>query len=263
MVSNEPANLTHVMCPIDRFAYVYFDSHAAVAKAIGKSEGELGKRKLLIKNGYNYKRRSDKPNVPASTGTPTTIPIPTANSSATPSHQAQEPTSKETDKPEDAQGQSEGAKALFIGNLSFATTMDGLRTAMEPFGTIIRLHMATFEDTGKCKGYVDSTNVPREIHSYHHSTSYAGIEFSTAEEAAARSSGDRGEEPTERSEVAAAAGRREEASEEATEGQPPESGVLEGARESRPADLERLVQEVEASLATAHACSVPEGTCMC
>ena len=70
-----------------------------------------------------------------------------------------------------------------------------------------------------------------------------------AEEAAVRSSGDRGEEPTERSGVAAAAGRREEE----VEGQPPEPGVSVDAGGRRPADLERLVQEAEASLAAAHA----------
>ena len=69
-----------------------------------------------------------------------------------------------------------------------------------------------------------------------------------AEEAAARGSRDRGEEPAERSgEAAAAAGHREEEA----EGEPPAGGGAGGG--GRPADLERLVQEAEASLAAAHA----------
>ncbi|KAG1461830.1 hypothetical protein G6F56_005638 [Rhizopus delemar] len=46
---------------------------------------------------------------------------------------------------------------LFVGNLSFETTEKTIREAFEWAGDIRKIRMATFEDSGKCKGfgYVD------------------------------------------------------------------------------------------------------------
>ena len=51
-------------------------------------------------------------------------------------------------------------KNLFVGNLSFQTTEDDLRSLFEPFGQINRVHIATDRDTGRSRGFalVDMAN---------------------------------------------------------------------------------------------------------
>ncbi len=44
-------------------------------------------------------------------------------------------------------------KNLFVGNLSFQTTEDELRTVFEPYGEIIRLQVMTDRDTGRARGF--------------------------------------------------------------------------------------------------------------
>ncbi|KAI5969890.1 NOP13 [Candida margitis] len=45
------------------------------------------------------------------------------------------------------------SRILFVGNLSFDTTEDNLQEHFQHCGEIARIRMATFQDTGKCKGF--------------------------------------------------------------------------------------------------------------
>lgn len=44
-------------------------------------------------------------------------------------------------------------KNLFVGNLSFQTTENELRSLFEPFGQITRVHIATDRETGRSRGF--------------------------------------------------------------------------------------------------------------
>ena len=45
------------------------------------------------------------------------------------------------------------SRILFVGNLSFDTTEDLLEEHFRHCGEIVKIRMATFQDTGKCKGF--------------------------------------------------------------------------------------------------------------
>lgn len=42
---------------------------------------------------------------------------------------------------------------LFVGNLSFSTTNDTLRSAFEPFGEVTSANVITDRDTGRSRGF--------------------------------------------------------------------------------------------------------------
>ncbi len=44
-------------------------------------------------------------------------------------------------------------KNLFVGNMSFQTTVSDLRALFEPFGQITRVHLATDRETGRARGF--------------------------------------------------------------------------------------------------------------
>ena len=44
-------------------------------------------------------------------------------------------------------------KNIFVGNLSFGATEDGLRTLFEAYGTVDRVSIVTDRDTGRAKGF--------------------------------------------------------------------------------------------------------------
>lgn len=44
-------------------------------------------------------------------------------------------------------------KNLFVGNLSFQTTADELRTHFAPYGQITRVHMVIDRETGRSRGF--------------------------------------------------------------------------------------------------------------
>ncbi|MBI4458884.1 MAG: RNA-binding protein [Acidobacteria bacterium] len=44
-------------------------------------------------------------------------------------------------------------KNLFVGNMSFQTTEDDLRTLFEPYGEITRIQVMTDRDTGRSRGF--------------------------------------------------------------------------------------------------------------
>ena len=98
------------------FAYIDFSSADIVEKALQLSEHLVGGRRVLIKTSKDFQGRPE----PTST---------TSKSSTLTS------------------------KRIFVGNLGFDVTQDDLTNHLETCGPISNVHMATFEDSGKCKGY--------------------------------------------------------------------------------------------------------------
>ncbi|CDO93648.1 unnamed protein product [Kluyveromyces dobzhanskii CBS 2104] len=98
------------------FAYIDFKNEKHMEAAIALSESALNGRNLLIKNASSYEGRPDKNDLVAASKNPP-------------------------------------SRILFVGNLSFDTTEDLLRKHFQHCGEIMRIRMATFEDTGKCKGF--------------------------------------------------------------------------------------------------------------
>jgi len=45
------------------------------------------------------------------------------------------------------------SKKMFVGNLSFQTTENDVRTAFEQFGPVETVHIITDRDTGRSKGF--------------------------------------------------------------------------------------------------------------
>ena len=105
------------------FAYVDFTTPEILEKAIGLSEKLLMGRRVLIKHAKSFEGRPDKPKVPSDlvgkTGSETKAP---------------------TNK-------------IFVGNLGFDVTRDDLAQHFAQAGMVEDIHMATFEDSGKSKGY--------------------------------------------------------------------------------------------------------------
>jgi RNA recognition motif-containing protein len=44
-------------------------------------------------------------------------------------------------------------KNIFVGNLSFGTTEEAIRTLFEKYGTVSRVNVVTDRDTGRAKGF--------------------------------------------------------------------------------------------------------------
>jgi len=44
-------------------------------------------------------------------------------------------------------------KNIFVGNLSFQSTEDGLRAAFERFGEVLKVNMITDRETGRARGF--------------------------------------------------------------------------------------------------------------
>ncbi len=108
------------------FAYVDFFTPEAVAEALALSETLLLGRKVLIKDAHNFEGRPEK--------------------------------TKDGD-PEDATGAKSRPpgklpnKRIFVGNLWFNTEKSDLEEHFAQCGEVLDVHIATFEDSGKCKGY--------------------------------------------------------------------------------------------------------------
>lgn len=56
-------------------------------------------------------------------------------------------------RPEKPLSKNPPSRILFVGNLSFDTTNELLTSQFQHCGEISKIRMATFEDTGKCKGF--------------------------------------------------------------------------------------------------------------
>ncbi|CAR29275.1 hypothetical protein ZYGR_0Z01970 [Zygosaccharomyces rouxii] len=98
------------------FCYVDFKTIEQMESAVKLSESQLNGRNLLIKNSKNFEGRPDKDDLVAASKNPP-------------------------------------SRILFVGNLSFDTSDDLLRKHFQHCGDIIKVRMATFQDSGKCKGF--------------------------------------------------------------------------------------------------------------
>ncbi|CRG83582.1 hypothetical protein PISL3812_00935 [Talaromyces islandicus] len=112
----------HGMAQNKGFAYVDFATQKAMDEAIGLSELLILGRRVLIKGAQNFQGRPDQ-------------------------HQ-QAGASKAT-----ATSAHPPSKRIFVGNLGFDATKEALEEHFAPCGTVVNIHLATFEDSGKCKGY--------------------------------------------------------------------------------------------------------------
>lgn len=102
------------------FAYIDFSHAAALSKALTLSETLLCGRRVLIKDSKSFEGRPAKP-----AGDNTT---------------------------RDSNGKPP-SKRIFIGNLGFDTTEEDLCQHFARCGKVNNVHVATFEDSGKCKGF--------------------------------------------------------------------------------------------------------------
>ncbi|KAF7725285.1 hypothetical protein EC973_000295 [Apophysomyces ossiformis] len=131
----ECGKITRIKCPSGDgpkknnkgFAYVFFDSAEAVEAAVAKSEQKLDGRALLIKDANNYERKDGAPAPSKEVKKQKNPPCPT----------------------------------VFLGNLSFETTREMIQEHFAWCGPIRKVRLATFEDSGKCKGfaYIDFETV--------------------------------------------------------------------------------------------------------
>ncbi|WFD20110.1 Nucleolar protein 13 [Malassezia caprae] len=140
------------------FAYVDLPSEAEVNKCVALSETMLHGRRLLIKNGNDFRGRPGlDPSAAELGGNP-------AGGRTGLTKTAQRILRAQKNPP---------APTLFMGNLSFETTDDDIRELLEgsarrrhmegidaddadaapPQAGIRKIRMGTFEDTGKCKGF--------------------------------------------------------------------------------------------------------------
>ena len=100
------------------FAYIDFSTQAALTEALALSEKLLTGRRVLIKDSKSFEGRPEKAKEQETT-----------NSGNPPS------------------------KRIFVGNLAFETTKQDLEEQFSKCGEVLDVHIATFEDTGNCKGY--------------------------------------------------------------------------------------------------------------
>ncbi|KAK4680362.1 Nucleolar protein 13 [Podospora pseudoanserina] len=121
------------------FAYVDFATFEANVAAIALSETEWYRRKVLIKDAKSFEGRPEKKEEPAPVDLTNGAKSSTAATTATP---------------------ASTSTKVFVGNLSFQVTEDDLREHFHKCGPIRWVKVATFEDTGKCKGY--GWAVPKE-----------------------------------------------------------------------------------------------------
>jgi len=122
---NNAANSKQITKPQNKgFAYIDFTDSEALDAAVALSETLMGGRRLLIKNAKSFEGRPDKP--------------------------------KETEDGKSSVSTVGGKppnKRVFVGNLGFDVTKEDLIEHYIQCGEVVDLHMATFEDTGKCKGF--------------------------------------------------------------------------------------------------------------
>ncbi|KAI5294314.1 hypothetical protein KEM52_004273 [Ascosphaera acerosa] len=127
-----PHNITRVHLPEGKrnaagkpqnkgFAYVDFDKATCVAGAVALSESVFNGRRCLIKDAKNFEGRPDSRKDGGADET------------------------KKTTKPP--------SRKIFVGNLSFDVDKSMLEDHFGKCGSVSHVHVATFQDSGKCKGY--------------------------------------------------------------------------------------------------------------
>jgi RNA recognition motif-containing protein len=99
------------------YAYVDFSTAEAVGQAVELSEQLLSGRRVLIKDNKSFEGRPQKT------------------------------------KEESRSDGKPPSTRIFLGNLSFDTTEESLKEHFDKCGAIASVKVATFEDSGKCKGY--------------------------------------------------------------------------------------------------------------
>ncbi|KAI9672930.1 MAG: hypothetical protein M1829_004480 [Trizodia sp. TS-e1964] len=109
------------------YAYVDFSTPEALDSALALSESLLAGRRILIKNAKSFEGRPEKPTRSKST---TENCLASGNPSGKPPN-----------------------KRIFVGNLGFDVTEEDLQENFSKCGDITNIHLATFEDSGKCKGF--------------------------------------------------------------------------------------------------------------
>ncbi|KAI1140135.1 hypothetical protein F5Y05DRAFT_377326 [Hypoxylon sp. FL0543] len=117
------------------FAYVDFDAEPAFIAALALTETELEGRKVLIKNSMSFEGRPKKEDAADSA----------SGANATPTAGARNGGAAAENKP--------ASRKIYVGNLSFQTDDDDLRAQFDKCGEIEWVKVATFEDSGKCKGF--------------------------------------------------------------------------------------------------------------
>ncbi|KAI8997704.1 hypothetical protein BDB01DRAFT_713681 [Pilobolus umbonatus] len=105
------------------FAYVFFSTPEEQAKAIELSEKQLDGRSLLIKDAKSFERKDG-------------VAPPTAE-----------------ERLESKKQKNPPCPTLFIGNLDYTITDKDLKERFEWAGKVRSVKVATFQDTGKCKGF--------------------------------------------------------------------------------------------------------------
>lgn len=98
------------------FCYMDFKTKEQMEYVVTLSETHLNGRNLLIKNSKSFDGRPDKNDLISLSKNPP-------------------------------------SRILFVGNLSFDTTDELLRKHFQHCGEIVKIRMATFQDSGKCKGF--------------------------------------------------------------------------------------------------------------
>lgn len=122
-----PKNWSQQVKPQNKgFAYVDFTTEAAFYAALAISETPFGGRNVLIKDAKNFEGRPDEHTVP--------------------------PVGKQVAKGRAAE-EKEVSDRVFVGNLGFEVTKEELQEHFERCGEVATIFMATFEDSGKCKGF--------------------------------------------------------------------------------------------------------------
>lgn len=107
------------------FAYVDFANKKAMEAAIGLSEKFIAGRRVLIKGSSNFEGRPTEHQQAGGSAK--------AGAAATSAHPP--------------------SRRIFVGNLGFDATKEAVEEHFSPCGSITSVHLATFEDSGKCKGY--------------------------------------------------------------------------------------------------------------
>ena len=103
------------------FAYVDFSNQTTLDHALSLSESFLTGRRVLIKDSRSFEGRPAKPK------------------------EEQDTITSSSTKPP--------SKRIFVGNLAFDATKEGIKEHFSKCGEVLDVHIATFEDSGKCKGY--------------------------------------------------------------------------------------------------------------
>ena len=106
------------------FAYVDFSSETALKAALALSESVLGGRNVLIKDAKDFEGRPEKSNDAAASG---------------------------LDGKSDSRGKP--SRRVFVGNLGFDVNVEDIRSHYDKCGVVEDVKLATFEDSGKCKGF--------------------------------------------------------------------------------------------------------------